>query len=62
MYDDPLDPEPVLRDPRDDYLLALAHASQAEAIVTGDKELLDHADLRPPAIRAREAVDKLANN
>lgn len=62
MRDDPVDPEPVLRDPSDDYLLVLAQAGEAEAIVTGDKDLLDHADLRPPAIRAREAVDRLAND
>ena len=43
MLDDPVDPEPVLRDSSDDYLLALAQASKAEAIVTGDKDLLDHA-------------------
>lgn len=62
MRDDPVDPKPVLRDPSDDYLLALAQAGEAEAIVTGDKDLLDHADLSPPAIRAREAVDRLAND
>lgn len=61
MRDDPRDPAPVLRDPNDDYLLALAHAGEADAIVTGDKDLLDHADLSPPAIRAREAVDRLAS-
>jgi uncharacterized protein len=62
MRDDPVDPEPVLRDPSDDYLLALAQAGEAEAIVTGDKDLLDHAGLRPPAIRPREAVDRLADD
>lgn len=61
MRDDPVDPEPVLRDPGDDYLLALAQAGEADAIVTGDKDLLHHADLRPPAIRARETVDRLAS-
>jgi predicted nucleic acid-binding protein len=34
MRDDPDDPEPVLRDPSDDYLLSLARISEAEAIVT----------------------------
>lgn len=29
-----------VRDPKDSYLLALAEASQAEFLVTGDKELL----------------------
>jgi uncharacterized protein len=32
----------VLRDPKDDYLVALARASDAEAIVTGDRDLLEH--------------------
>ncbi|HXP88695.1 MAG TPA: putative toxin-antitoxin system toxin component, PIN family [Bryobacteraceae bacterium] len=31
---------PVAPDPKDSYLLALAEASQAEFLVTGDKELL----------------------
>ncbi|HUN78383.1 MAG TPA: putative toxin-antitoxin system toxin component, PIN family [Solirubrobacteraceae bacterium] len=62
MRDDPLNPKPVLRDPSDDYLLALAQAGEADAIVTGDKDLLDHAALSPPAIRAREAIERLAND
>jgi hypothetical protein len=31
---------PVAPDPKDSYLLAMAQASQAEFLVTGDKELL----------------------
>jgi putative PIN family toxin of toxin-antitoxin system len=61
MRDDPVDPEPVLRDPNDDYLLALAQASEAEAIITGDNDMLDHANLQPPAISARDAVGGLAS-
>ncbi len=49
-----------LRDSTDDYLLALARSGEAEAIITGDKDLLDHAGLQPPATSAREAVDRLA--
>ncbi len=60
MLDDPIDPEPVLRDSADDYLLALARSAKAETIITGDKDLLDHAGLRPPAISAREAIGRLA--
>jgi predicted nucleic acid-binding protein len=59
MFADPTDVEPVLRDPDDDYLLALASASGAEAIITGDKDLLDHAGLRPPAIEARAACERI---
>ncbi|MGE5527330.1 MAG: putative toxin-antitoxin system toxin component, PIN family [Methanosarcina sp.] len=58
--EDPPAIEPTLRDPNDDYLLALARQAGAEAIVTGDKDLLDHHEkLRPPAITAREACDLL---
>jgi hypothetical protein len=34
---------PIALDPKDTYLLALAEASQAEFLVTGDKELLSKA-------------------
>lgn len=57
--EEPDDVEPILRDPRDDYLIALAKAAGAEAIVTGDKDLLDHAGLQPPAISPREACELL---
>jgi putative PIN family toxin of toxin-antitoxin system len=62
MLADPVDPEPVLRDSSDDYLLALARSGDAEAIVTGDKDLLEHAGLQPLAISAREAIDRLASS
>jgi putative PIN family toxin of toxin-antitoxin system len=52
---DPASPEPLLRDPRDDYLVALARAAGAAAIVSGDRDLLDHACLSPPAIDAGAA-------
>jgi len=32
--------DPIAPDPKDSYLLAMAEASQAEFLVTGDKELL----------------------
>jgi uncharacterized protein len=56
---DPANPEPVLRDPEDDYLIALARTAKAEAIITGGRDLLDHANLRPPAITARNACGQL---
>lgn len=55
VLEDPVDIQAVLRDPEDDYLVALAREAEAEAIVTGDRDLLDHADLDPPAISPREA-------
>jgi putative PIN family toxin of toxin-antitoxin system len=57
VLEDPRDIEAVLRDPEDDYLLALARQADAEAIVTGDRDLLDHTDLDPPAISPREACE-----
>lgn len=59
MAEDPVDPPAVLRDAGDDYLVALALKSGAEAIVTGDKDLLDHPDLRPEALTARAACQRL---
>jgi putative PIN family toxin of toxin-antitoxin system len=60
MLDDPADPPAVLRDPTDDYLVALAQGAGAEAIVTSDRDLLDHNDLSPPAIDPRTACKLLA--
>jgi putative PIN family toxin of toxin-antitoxin system len=38
---DPPPPHPaVCRDPADDYLVALAYSSNADAVVTGDQDLL----------------------
>lgn len=58
-HENPTKIEPVLRDPDDDYLIALAREARAEAIVTGDRDLLDHAGLQPPAINAKEACEMI---
>jgi len=52
----------VCRDPRDDYLVALATASGAEAIVTGDLDLLaiDPSQLTIDVITPRQLVDRLS--
>jgi putative PIN family toxin of toxin-antitoxin system len=60
MLDDPVDPPAVLRDPTDDYLVMLARQAGAEAIVTSDLDLLDHASLSPPAVDPRTACKLLA--
>jgi putative PIN family toxin of toxin-antitoxin system len=59
MLEDPAEIETILRDPEDDYLVALARTAKAELIVTGDKDLLDHIDLEPPALNARQACELL---
>jgi putative PIN family toxin of toxin-antitoxin system len=56
---DPVSPPCVVRDPGDDYIVALARAASAAAIVTGDRDLLDHPGLTPPAITARKAYTQL---
>ena len=38
------------RDPDDDYLVALAREHGVDWIVTGDKDLLEWEDQKPPAI------------
>lgn len=55
QYEDPREVRSLLRDPDDDYLVALARDSRADAIVTGDHDLLDHLDLKPRALNARAA-------
>jgi putative PIN family toxin of toxin-antitoxin system len=56
---DPRDPPSILRDPNDDYLVALALTARARAIVTGDKDLLHHPGLHPPALTPRAACELL---
>lgn len=57
---DPPPPHPaVCRDPADDYLVALARATQAEAIVTGDLDLHSIERPDPPVLTPRELVDRL---
>jgi uncharacterized protein len=57
--EDPKEFEALLRDPDDDYLVALAQETGADGIVTGDHDLLDHPGLKPPAIDARTACKRL---
>lgn len=59
MEPDPVHPPTILRDPTDDFLVAVARDRKAEAIVSGDRDLLDHEGLRPPAIDARQACELL---
>jgi putative PIN family toxin of toxin-antitoxin system len=57
IIDPPPLPQRVSRDPADDAVLALAAASQADLIITGDADLLtlgSHAGI--PIIDAAEAI------
>jgi uncharacterized protein len=59
---DPNDPPPAIcRDPRDDYLVALATSSGADAIVTGDLDLLaiEPDQLSVEILTPRQLTDRL---
>ncbi len=62
MLADPTDPPSICRDPDDDYLIALAIAAQADALVTGDDDLLaiapDQAGIE--VLTPRELADRLS--
>lgn len=58
-HSDPTVDTSITRDPNDDYLVALARAAAAEAIVSGDADLTDHRDLEPPVLTPREALERL---
>ena len=51
----------MCRDPHDDYLVALATASNADAIVTGNLDLLsiDPTQIAVEIITPRQLVDRL---
>jgi uncharacterized protein len=61
LVDSPGPHPTVCRDPRDDYLVALAEASGAEAIITGDLDLLviDPGELAVEVITPRQFVERL---
>ena len=59
---DPSPPYPaVCRDPGDDYLVALARATVVDALVTGDRDLLELEDMGVALITPRELVERLAH-
>jgi uncharacterized protein len=47
---DQVEVEATTRDVDDDYLVALAREHEADYIVTGDKDLLEWPDQRPPVL------------
>jgi putative PIN family toxin of toxin-antitoxin system len=52
--------KPVCRDPKDEYLFALAEASGATQLVSGDRDVLD-TEYGPVALMSpREALDSIA--
>ena len=61
LADPPLPHPAVCRDPDDDYLVALAGAAVVDALVTGDRDLLELEDIGVAVITVRELVERLAD-
>ena len=57
--DAPLPHPAVCRDPRDDYLVALAVATHADAIVTGDRDLLEVFEPPVAVLTPRALMERL---
>lgn len=49
----------LTRDPDDDYLIALARRSDADALVTGDRDLLDLHEIDVHVLAPRAFVEQL---
>lgn len=58
-FDDPAEPPAVTSDPGDDYLVALAVAVGADAIVSGDRHLTELADAPVPVVTPRALLEQL---
>jgi putative PIN family toxin of toxin-antitoxin system len=61
LADQPPPHPPICRDPKDDYLVALATAHHANALVTGDDDLLaiDPTQLAIEILTPRQLVNRL---
>ena len=60
VVDDPVEQPAVTRDRKVDYLVALARSEHIDAIVRGDRDLID-AGLADPAVwTPRQLADRLA--
>jgi putative PIN family toxin of toxin-antitoxin system len=62
MEDPPAPHHAVCRDPADDYLVALAHSANADAVVTGDLDLLSLAEPGLSVITPRTLIERLASD
>jgi putative PIN family toxin of toxin-antitoxin system len=58
-FDDPVEPPAVTSDPGDDYLVALAVAANAHAVVSGDRHLTELPDPPVPVLTPRALFDRL---
>ncbi len=49
----------ITRDPNDDYLVALAVEAQADALISGDRDLTELQDAPVPVLTPRTFLDRL---
>ena len=56
------DPVAVTRDPNDDYLVALAVAAQADALISGDRDLTDLQSPPVPVLTPRMFLVRLGES
>jgi predicted nucleic acid-binding protein len=59
---DPPDPVAVTRDPNEDYLVALAVAAQADALISGDRDLTELEDPPVPVLTPRTFLDRVGES
>ena len=59
VAEDPVNARPVTRDRRDDFLVALARQERVDAIVSGDRDLLDAGLDEPPVWSPRQLADRI---
>ena len=60
LVEDPGEVEPETRDPNDDYLIALARTHDVDVVVSGDKDLLEWNEQRPPVMTPADFEDRVS--
>ena len=50
VSNDPVEIEPISRDPNDDYLIAVARVARAHVLVSGDRDLTSIIGNEPPIV------------
>lgn len=59
LHDDPPPESGLTSDPKDDYLVALARATGADYLISGDQHLTELANPRPAVLTPRALLDQL---
>jgi putative PIN family toxin of toxin-antitoxin system len=62
VVDDPVERPALTRDRKDDYLVALARSEHVDAIVSGDRDLIDVGLAAPAVWTPRQLADRLREN